>query len=103
MRAGILLVLLACAAWSGSVKHEAAEDKTRTVPGGASLGVKRCHEDIDRFCAGVKPGESRLGKCLKSNEKKLSKGCRHWLEHGGPGHVEKAYLEIDLSTAPVKR
>ena len=107
MRHGWLMVLmLACAAHAqqseqtqGS-KHETAEDKARTVPGGASIGVKRCHEDIELLCKSVKPGEGRLGKCLKANAKKLSKSCKRWLEHGGQGHVDRAFQEIDKPTAP---
>lgn len=75
--------------------QEAAEDAARTVPGGASKGVKACHEDIERFCAKVKPGEGRLGRCLERNRKKLSPACRTFILHGGKSHASKAFLEID--------
>lgn len=78
-----------------SEKQEAAEDAARTVKGGASKGVKACHLDVEKFCAGVKPGEGRLGACLKKNEKKLSKSCRNWTRHGGKGHVDQAFSELD--------
>ncbi len=81
---------------------EAAEDKARTVAGGASLGVKACHDDIEKFCREVKPGKSRLGKCLKANAKKLAAPCRRWLAHGGQAHVDRAFLEIDESSGAAK-
>lgn len=81
---------------------EAAEDKARTVPGGASKGVKACHEDIEKLCAGVKPGKGRLGKCLKAHPKELSEPCRVWLRHGGQAHVDRAFTELDPSSAPAK-
>lgn len=80
-------------------KQEAAEDKARTVKGGASKGVKACHADVETFCAAVKPGEGRLGACLKKNEKKLSKACRTWTRHGGRGHVDQAFAELDPKPA----
>ena len=76
-------------------KHEAAEDKARTVPGGASKGVQACHEDIERWCGSVKPGAGRLGACLKKNARKLSKECRRWTRHGGWSHVDRAFKELD--------
>lgn len=78
-----------------AAKHEAAEDKARTVQGGASKGVHACHDDIERWCGKVKPGEGRLGACLKKNAAKLSESCRRWTEHAGPGHVDRAFMEID--------
>ena len=101
-----MVLLLACAAQaqqskdSQNTKHEAAEDKARTMSGGASIGVKRCHKDIELLCKNVKPGEGRLGKCLKVNTKKLSKSCKQWLQHGGQGHVDRAFQEIDEPSAP---
>ena len=76
--------------------HEAAEDAARAVPGGASKGVEACHEDIERFCRGVKAGEGRLGACLKAREKELSDRCLRWASHGGTAHAASALLrEID--------
>lgn len=110
MRYGILIVLmLSCAAQAqqGGEReggnHERAQDKARTVPGGASLGIRQCHEDIERLCKSVKPGQGRLGKCLKANAKNLSKSCKQWLSHGGKGHVDRAFQELDQSTAPVTK
>lgn len=76
--------------------HEKAEDAARTIPGGASKGVEACHEDIERFCKGVKAGEGRLGACLKAHEKELSDRCLRWASHGGTAHTVSALLrEID--------
>lgn len=74
----------------GQPQHEKAEDKSRTVAGGASKGVKACHADIERWCKAVKPGEGRLGACLKAHSSKLSKPCRRWASHGGKSHIDEA-------------
>ncbi len=84
------------------MKNEAAEDKARTVQGGASKGVQACHEDLELWCKAVKPGDGRLGACLKKNSKKLSKGCRRWTRHGGWAHVDRAFAEIDKPSAPTE-
>lgn len=75
------------------------EDKARTVKGGASLGVKACHADIERWCKTVKPGEGRIGACLKAKSKKLSKSCRRWASHGGANAMDEA-LTRDIDGPP---
>lgn len=82
--------------------HELAEDKARTVPGGASKGIKACHADIERFCRKIKPGEGRLGACLKTNVKKLSKRCRKWASHGGVAHIDEALARDIDGSVPVQ-
>lgn len=80
-------------------RHERMEDKERTVEGGASMGVRACHADIERWCKAVKPGEGRLGACLKAKSKKLSKRCRRWAGHGGETTIEEA-LTRDIDGPP---
>lgn len=80
----------------GAAKHESAENKKRTVKGGASKGVKACHADIDRWCKAVKAGEGRIGACLQGHVKELSKSCVRWASHGGKEHIEEALIrDID--------
>lgn len=82
-------------------RHEKLEDKQRTVEGGASMGVKACHADIERWCKAVKPGDGRLGACLKARSKRLSKSCRRWASHGGQGAIEEALTrDVDGPPAP---
>lgn len=101
MLAAVLLV--SPLAWTSDAPpaHEAAEDAGRTVPGAASKGVAACHDDIERFCAKVKPGEGRLGRCLEKNRAKLSKPCRAFVLHGGKAHEWKAFREIDTAVLAV--
>lgn len=96
----LILVSFIAAAQPPRPQREAAEDKARTVPGGGSLGVKACHDDIERWCKDVKPGDGRLGACLHAREKKLSKKCRRWADHGGASHAAEAYRDIDKAMAP---
>jgi len=35
-----------------------------------------CADDIQRLCKDVRPGEGRIVKCLKDNEKQVSPECR---------------------------
>ena len=84
------------AAPEGAPGHESGEDAARAKKGGgASKGVKACHADIEKFCATVEPGEGRLGACLKDHRARLSKKCKSWLAHGGQGHEDEAFQELD--------
>lgn len=98
IKLGLVLATLAFAG-SAPSSREAAQDKARTVPGGASKGVKACHEDIERFCKGVVPGEGRLGACLKGHKAELSKPCARWTRHGGEAHVDEAFKDLDKGPA----
>ena len=35
-----------------------------------------CADDVQKFCKDVKPGQGRIAKCLKENEKDLSPECK---------------------------
>lgn len=39
-----------------------------------------CRQDTQKLCAGVKPGEGRIAKCLVSHSAELSPACRDELE-----------------------
>ena len=34
-----------------------------------------CRDDVERLCAGVKPGGGRIIKCLKEHKEEMSVGC----------------------------
>lgn len=38
--------------------------------------LKPCRGDIERFCAGVPPGEGRIRDCIRSHAPRLSPACR---------------------------
>jgi hypothetical protein len=62
-----------------------------------SKGVEACRKDIRRFCKDVAPGEGRVGLCLYEHFKELSKTCRRFSRHGGPGHEMESLKDIDKS------
>lgn len=35
-----------------------------------------CMQDIEKFCADVKPGQGRMRECLKKNQAGLSQACK---------------------------
>lgn len=35
-----------------------------------------CKADVEKFCAGVQPGEGRIVKCLKEHDAELSAECK---------------------------
>ena len=35
-----------------------------------------CEDDLQQYCAGVKPGEGRIAQCLKDHKDKLSAECK---------------------------
>ena len=100
MLQSILLVLTLAS--SAHAQHETAENKARTVPGGASKGVAACHDDIERLCKSGKPGEGRLGACLNGRVKDLSASCLNWAAHGGNEHIAEALLR-DLDGKPLEK
>jgi hypothetical protein len=40
---------------------------------------KACGADYQKFCAGVQPGEGRIGRCLQQHASELSTSCRQFL------------------------
>lgn len=35
-----------------------------------------CHDDVQKFCSGEKPGGGRIIKCMRAHKSELSEGCR---------------------------
>lgn len=52
------------------------------VSGASAEGQNPCLADQQKFCAGVRPGEGRLLKCLKDHDSELSDACRQWQQRG---------------------
>ena len=48
----------------------------RTVPGSEVEFYDTCVEEVEKFCADVRPGKGRILKCLKANSKDLEFECR---------------------------
>ena len=40
-----------------------------------------CQSDIQRLCAGIRPGDGRLEECLKAHENEVTVGCAKSLQH----------------------
>ena len=50
-------------------------------PGGGGAGDfakvrEACHDDVERLCKDVKPGDGRLRECLRAHKDELSAGCQ---------------------------
>jgi hypothetical protein len=43
---------------------------------GLSYAVNECHDDLNTYCADVKPGEGRLLQCLNKNKDRISARCK---------------------------
>jgi hypothetical protein len=39
-----------------------------------------CADDVAKYCKDVKPGDGRIARCLKENEKQLSPACKSSIE-----------------------
>jgi hypothetical protein len=48
-----------------------------------SYTVNECRDDLESYCAEVKPGEGRLLDCLRKNEAKVSSRCKTALKDVG--------------------
>ena len=42
--------------------------------------LKPCQEDVQKYCAKVKPGQGRMSKCLKEHDADLSQSCKTHLK-----------------------
>jgi len=57
-------------------KHEEMEKRKQA----REHAQKACHDDVQKFCKDIDPGEGQIVRCLEKNEKSLSEGCRATLE-----------------------
>jgi len=48
-----------------------------------SYTVNECRDDLESYCADIKPGEGRLRDCLEKNEAKVSVRCKTALKDVG--------------------
>ncbi len=55
-------------------------DKVKVVVQRLEEAKQICSKDIEKFCAGVKPGGGRLIKCLKPHMDELTPACREELQ-----------------------
>ena len=69
--ASVTKCLVALALFALSTTARAGPNK----PIGGKAGEGACHDDVERLCKDVQPGEGRILECLKSNQKDVSKGC----------------------------
>ena len=47
------------------------------------FAASQCNDDLQKFCANVKPGEGRALACLNKNEKSVSQTCKDALKQTG--------------------
>jgi hypothetical protein len=47
-----------------------------TPPPPAAGAPQACKQDMQSLCPDVKPGEGRIGACMKAHAKELSAGCK---------------------------
>jgi hypothetical protein len=69
--ASVTKYLVALAVLALSTTARAGPNK----PIGGAAGQGACHDDIERLCKDVQPGEGRVLACLKSHKADVSKGC----------------------------
>lgn len=89
------ILAIAGAARSADVVKPAAKQKPK--------GIVACRKDIRRFCAQITPGDGRVGQCLYDHLAELSKSCRRYAGHGGPGHELESLQELDKTLLPPKK
>mgnify|MGYP001552058749 FL=1 len=51
--------------------------------------LQPCHDDVQKFCAKVKPGRGRMSRCLNEHEADLSEACKSRLQEMR-GHMAEA-------------
>jgi hypothetical protein len=45
--------------------------------------ANECRDDLQKFCANIKPGEGRLLACMDKNEKQVSSRCKQAMKDTG--------------------
>ena len=45
--------------------------------------ANECGDDLDKYCANIKPGEGRLLQCIDKNDAKVSSRCKQALKDTG--------------------
>lgn len=68
-----LMIALACLA-SGSFAQ--AQTAAPTPGPAASAVAEACRADVQKLCAGIEPGEGRIGACMKEHKSELSRPCK---------------------------
>jgi hypothetical protein len=74
--ASVTKCLVALALFALSTTARAGPNK----PIGGKAGEGACHDDVERLCKDVQPGEGRVLACLKSHKKDVSKECTNAIQ-----------------------
>jgi hypothetical protein len=63
---------------SGQCDYALYDAAAQLERAGAALTyvANECMDDLEKFCANIRPGEGRLLTCLDKNKKKVSKRCK---------------------------
>lgn len=77
MRGLMSLIVGLCAGGALMSAAEAGSFQTRMALGRA------CHDDYQKYCSGVEPGDGRLLVCLNQHAGQLSPGCHDALKQAG--------------------
>lgn len=62
-----------------------------------------CHDDIQKYCGQVKPGEGRMVRCIKENEKNFSPACQADMEKHKKQAAEKREEKREACKADVDK
>jgi hypothetical protein len=68
--------MLAMVAVSAMSAMAAAQTAAPAQPKQQGPVASACHADVQRLCAGVKPGEGRIRACVHQHQQELSPGCK---------------------------
>jgi hypothetical protein len=58
----------------------AADAPAPAASGAGGAVADACHDDIQKLCPGVQPGEGRVKDCMKEHRRELSKECKQALK-----------------------
>ncbi len=68
--------ILQCLREHDSKLSASCRDKVKAIVQRVEEAKQNCAKDIEKFCAGIKPGGGRLIKCLKPHIDELTPACR---------------------------
>lgn len=84
MKRFISLGLIVFAVGTASAQDNSSGPAAPSTPipqsGGRGGAMQACRADVEKLCSGMRPGDGKLGQCIRSNHDQLSAGCRDALK-----------------------
>lgn len=62
-----------------------------------------CRADVERLCAGIKPGDGRIAQCFKEHRSEISEACRAAVKERRAASKERRAALAERRAAKTKK